>query len=123
MVTCEEKITSPNRTVTASPPVGGSGYTKHQSGYRPLWCFAPPHFFAPVKMLRIFPYRAQKKRQLQPERYVPFTLKLLQGIEINNNCIYDKQISMNIREICSKKLCIKYFLKRINIYGEKYNRI
>jgi hypothetical protein len=49
-----------NRTVTASPPVGGSGYTKHQSGFRPLWCFVPPHFFAPVKMLRIFPYRAQK---------------------------------------------------------------
>jgi len=22
--------------------------------------FAPAHFFAPVKMLRIFPYRAQK---------------------------------------------------------------
>jgi len=27
---------------------------------RPLCGFAPPHFFAPVKMLRIFPYRAQK---------------------------------------------------------------
>jgi len=22
--------------------------------------FAPPHFFAPVKTLRVFPYRAQK---------------------------------------------------------------
>jgi hypothetical protein len=53
-------FTSPNRTVTASPPVGGSGYAKHQSGLRPLWCFSPPHFFAPVKMLRIFPHRAQK---------------------------------------------------------------
>jgi len=25
-----------------------------------MWYFAPPHFFAPVKMLRIFPYLAQK---------------------------------------------------------------
>jgi hypothetical protein len=25
-------ITALNRTVTASPPVGGSGYAKHQSG-------------------------------------------------------------------------------------------
>jgi len=34
----------------------------------------PPHFFAPVKMLRIFPYRAQKKRRIQPKRYVPFAV-------------------------------------------------
>ena len=53
--------TAYNRIVYASPPFGGSGYAKHQSGLRPLWCFAPLHFFAPVKMLRIFPYRAQKK--------------------------------------------------------------
>jgi len=25
-----------------------------------LWGFVPPHFFVPVKMLRIFPHRAQK---------------------------------------------------------------
>jgi hypothetical protein len=31
-----------------------------------LWRFVPPHFFAPVKMLRIFPYRAQKNVKLQP---------------------------------------------------------
>jgi hypothetical protein len=39
--------------------LGGSGYEKNQSGFA-LWVFFPPHFFAPVKMLRIFPHRAQK---------------------------------------------------------------
>jgi hypothetical protein len=39
---------------------GGSAPAKHQSAQAPLWCFAPAHFFAPVKMLRIFPHRAQK---------------------------------------------------------------
>jgi hypothetical protein len=34
---------SHNRTVTASPPYGGSGYTKTQSGLRPLCVFVPPH--------------------------------------------------------------------------------
>jgi hypothetical protein len=48
------------------------GYEKPCSGYRPLHGFVPPHFFAPVKMLRIFSYRAQKNVKLQPERYVPF---------------------------------------------------
>jgi hypothetical protein len=27
---------------------------------RPLWCFAHPHFFMPVKLLRSFSVRAQK---------------------------------------------------------------
>ena len=31
----------------------------------PLWRFAPPHFFAPVKTLRVFPYRAQKNVSYQ----------------------------------------------------------
>jgi hypothetical protein len=39
---------------------GGSGYEKSQSGLRPSCGFSPPHFFALVKMLRIFPNRAQK---------------------------------------------------------------
>jgi hypothetical protein len=39
---------------------GGSGYEKPQLGLRPSCGFSPPHFFAPLKMLRIFPYRAQK---------------------------------------------------------------
>jgi len=37
---------------------------------RPLHGFAPPHFFAPVKMLRIFPYRAQKNVSYSRERYM-----------------------------------------------------
>jgi hypothetical protein len=36
------------------------GFRKSAVGLRPLCGFAPAHFFAPVKMLRIFPYRAQK---------------------------------------------------------------
>jgi hypothetical protein len=39
---------------------GGSGSKKPQPGLRPLCGFSPPHFFAPVKMPRIFSYRAQK---------------------------------------------------------------
>ena len=35
---------SHNRSVCASPPNGGSGSAKHQSGFRPLWRFAPPQF-------------------------------------------------------------------------------
>jgi hypothetical protein len=51
--------TAHNRSVCASPPNDGSGYEKPQSGLCSL-CGSPPHFFAPVKMLRIFPYWAQK---------------------------------------------------------------
>jgi hypothetical protein len=36
-------FTSPNRTVTASPPYGGSGYEKPCSGCRPLHGFVPPY--------------------------------------------------------------------------------
>jgi hypothetical protein len=46
----------------------------------PLWHFAPPHFFAPEKMLRIFPYRAQKKHQLPPERYVQYAIDVVVNI-------------------------------------------
>jgi len=37
----------------------------------------PPHFFAPVKMLRIFPYRAQKNVSYNRERYVQVLHKFL----------------------------------------------
>jgi hypothetical protein len=40
----EYGTTAHNRSVCASPPVGGSGYAKMQSGLRPLCIFAPPHF-------------------------------------------------------------------------------
>jgi hypothetical protein len=44
--------TAHNRTVYASPPVGGSGYEKPQSGLRPLCGFSPPHL-GRGSMLRI----------------------------------------------------------------------
>jgi hypothetical protein len=53
-------------------PLWGLGFRKTVFGLRPLHGFAPPHFFAPVKMLRIFPYRAQKNVAYNRERYVPF---------------------------------------------------
>jgi len=31
-----------------SPPMGGSGYAKPQSGLRPLCVFSPPHFAVAV---------------------------------------------------------------------------
>ena len=49
-------------------PLGGSASAKPQSGLRPLCGFATAHFFAPVKMLRIFPYRAQKNVIYSRER-------------------------------------------------------
>ena len=39
----ENAKTAFNKAVTASPPNGGSGYTKTQSGLRPLCVFVPPH--------------------------------------------------------------------------------
>jgi hypothetical protein len=42
---------------------------KPQSGCVLCAVLSPPHFFAPVKILRIFPYQAKKKRHLQSERY------------------------------------------------------
>jgi hypothetical protein len=59
--------TAHNRTVTVRR-LRRLGYTKHQSGLRPLWCFAPPQFFAPVKHF-VFSLSGAKNRQLQPERY------------------------------------------------------
>jgi len=52
--------TAYNRTVTASPPSAARLPQNTSRAFSPLWCFAPAHFFAPVKMLRIFPHRAQK---------------------------------------------------------------
>jgi len=53
------KTTAHNRSVTVRR-LTAARLRKTTVGLRPLCCFAPPHFFAPVKMLRIFPYRAQK---------------------------------------------------------------
>jgi hypothetical protein len=59
--------TSYNRTVTASPPYSGSGYTKTQSGYA-LCAFLFRHIFAVAGIASQF--QQPQKRQLQPERYV-----------------------------------------------------
>ena len=52
--------TAHNRSVYASPPSAARATKKRSRGIAPLCVFSPPHFFAPVKMLRIFLYRAQK---------------------------------------------------------------
>jgi hypothetical protein len=51
--------TAHNRTVYASPPCGGLGYEKTQSGLRPLCVFSPPHFMC-AGIASQFLYRAQK---------------------------------------------------------------
>ena len=51
--------TAHNRSVCASPPFGGSGYKKTQSGLRPLCVFSPPHFLC-AGIAPQFLYRAQK---------------------------------------------------------------
>jgi hypothetical protein len=66
----KNKITAPNRTVTASPPDGGSGYEKPQSGLSPLCGFVSATVWAGI-------VAAQRpitcpNRQLQPERYVKY---------------------------------------------------
>jgi len=55
----EYGTTAHNRTVCASPPYGGSGYAKMQSGLRPLCVFSPPHFLC-AGIASQFLYRAQK---------------------------------------------------------------
>jgi hypothetical protein len=56
-----------NRTVTASPPYGGSGYTKPCSGFQPSARFCVATFGAGV-IASQRPITCPK-RQLQPERY------------------------------------------------------
>jgi hypothetical protein len=52
--------TSPNRSVSVRRLTAARLRKMPVGACAPLWHFAPPHFFAPVKMLRIFSYRAQK---------------------------------------------------------------
>jgi hypothetical protein len=54
------KPTALNKRLALTALFGRFGFRKNAVGLRPLCIFTPPHFFAPVKMLRIFPYRAQK---------------------------------------------------------------
>jgi hypothetical protein len=46
--------TAYNRTVNASPPVGGSASTKHQSALRAFVVFCSSKVFCARKILRIF---------------------------------------------------------------------
>ena len=55
----KSKKPAPNRSVCASPPYGGSGYEKTQSGLRPLCVFSPQHFLC-AGIASQFLYRAQK---------------------------------------------------------------
>jgi hypothetical protein len=58
--------TAYNRTVTASPPVGGLGYEKTQSGYA-LYGVLFRHIFAVAGIAPQRPITCPK-RQLQPGR-------------------------------------------------------
>ena len=53
--------TTHNKRYTLRRLFGGSGYVKHQSGLRPLWCLR--HIFAVAGMLRIPLSQPQKRRQ------------------------------------------------------------
>ena len=55
--------TSYNKRYTLRP-LRGLGLRKNPVGLRPLWCFAPAHFFVPVKLLTQFLLSGTKKRQL-----------------------------------------------------------
>jgi hypothetical protein len=63
-----EAATSHNRTVYASPPVGGSGYEKPQSAYGLCAVFLR-HILARRNATHCF--MGGPKRRKQPERYVP----------------------------------------------------
>jgi len=59
--------TSHNRSVYASPPYGGSGYAKYQSGFA-LCGILLRHIFTVAGTLRV-PLSQPQKRHIQPERY------------------------------------------------------
>jgi hypothetical protein len=73
--------TAYNRTVTASPPYGGSGYTKHQSGLRPFVVFCSATVFCARKNAPHFSLSGAKKRQLQ------------QNVRRNKPLIFSKYMS------------------------------
>jgi hypothetical protein len=74
----KSKKPAPNRTVYASPPVGGSGYRKTQSAYG-LCAFFFRHIFTVAGNLR-FPLSQPQKRHIQPERYAQFVLNVFEKI-------------------------------------------
>ena len=62
----KDATTSHNRSVCASPPYGGSGYEKPQSGYA-LYAVFLRHIFCALETLRVS-FIAYKKHRIQPER-------------------------------------------------------
>jgi hypothetical protein len=65
----EYGTTAHNRSVYASPPVGGSGYEKPQSGYALCAVFLR-HILARRNPTGCF--MGGPKRHIQPERYVQY---------------------------------------------------
>ena len=68
--------TSHNRTVYASPPVGGSGFRFARSATPPT--LNSTHIFASPGNLR-FPLSGLQKRHIQPERYVQLVGKIFKN--------------------------------------------
>jgi hypothetical protein len=62
-------VTAHNRTVYASPPVGGSGYVLARSFAALIPTPKLRHIFAALVLLRK-PLSGLQKRRKQPERYV-----------------------------------------------------
>jgi hypothetical protein len=89
-------FTSHNRTVYASPPVGGSGYEKPQSGYALCAVFLR-HILARRNPTGCF--MGGPKRHIQPERYTTYHLKCI-GNKIKN---YTKNCVRNILKKIGKK--------------------
>jgi hypothetical protein len=56
----KDKFDSLNRSVCASPSIGGSGYAKMQSGLRPFVRFCSITFFCAQEIASKFHHRAQK---------------------------------------------------------------
>jgi hypothetical protein len=72
--------TAHNRSVNASPPYGGSGYAKRQSGLRPFVAFRSATFFCARKNAPHFSLSGAKKRRLPPERYATYIPSIVDKI-------------------------------------------
>jgi hypothetical protein len=70
-------FTSPNRSVYASPPVGGSASTMARSIASLIPTPLLRHSLSALEMLRISLFGPPKRRQ-QPKRYAPFAPKLVE---------------------------------------------
>jgi hypothetical protein len=74
----KSKKTAHNRTVYASPPVGGSGYEKPQSACGRCAVFLR-HILARRNATHCF--MGGPKRHIQPERYAKLGLKFVENYE------------------------------------------